>query len=137
MEETRQQAISDVLNELQKVIKKYQKPEVNCHSNLSNDATTRMQKNLACDGLVLGSLLKSAAVNELWPIPLPPFEGLRLVDIICKMRSLEPTAICDSLHNVWTGGKQPSPSHGVKSKIDTQLNALEGQIDGLNLEDFC
>jgi len=136
MEETRQQAISDALNELQKVIKKYQKAEVNCHSNLSNDPTIRLQKNLACDGLVLGSLLKSAAANELWPIPLAPFEGIRLVDIMFKMRSLEPTAICDALHNIWSGGKQPSPSHGVKSKIDAQLTALEGRIDGLKLEDF-
>jgi len=138
VEESRRQSISDAFAFLTRLIEKYQQDRVICTSGLSTNATRRKRKNLACDSTMLGSLLKSARKNGLWPVPPSPFNGLQVVDLLGKMRALEPVAICDADLINWkfSEGEQPPPSHGVKWSIDSQMNYLEGRVDGLELEDL-
>jgi hypothetical protein len=108
---------------------KYQGPSQHCRSAYSS---YRAKKNAACDGLILGSLLKSAAMNGLWPPPSHPYTGLTFSVIISRARSLEITALCDEPIHTFTVG-QPPPSHGIKQSICLQMDALEANMNGLDL----
>jgi hypothetical protein len=111
---------------------KYQGPTQHCRSSYS---TNRAKKNAACDGLILGSLLKSAAMNCLWPPPPHPYTGLTFSVIVSRARSLDIMALCDDSIHTFTVG-QPAPSHGVKQSICSQMDNLEANMNGLDLKRF-
>jgi hypothetical protein len=113
---------------------KYQGPMQHCRTFWP---VHRVQKNAACDGLILGSLLKSASVNGLWPPPSHPYIGHTFSGIITKARSLEITALCEEpLSQFSSGYVNIVSSHGVKQSICAQMDALEANINGLDLKAF-
>lgn len=113
---------------------KYQGPALHCRTFFSGN---RVKKNTACDGLILGSLLKSAAMNGLWPPPSHPYIGHTFSGIITRARSLEITALCEEpLSTFSTGNGNIVPSHGVKQSICAQMDTLEAGMNGLDLKTF-
>jgi hypothetical protein len=117
---------------IESTIMKYQGPTQHCQSNYSSYAA---KKNAACDMLILGSLLKSAAMNGLWPPPTHPYTGLTFSDIFSRVRSLEITALCDEqIHSVI--GAKPPLAHGLKQSISLQINAVDANMTGLDLNKF-
>ncbi|TVY46830.1 hypothetical protein LOCC1_G003392 [Lachnellula occidentalis] len=89
-----------------------------------------------CDAMLLGSILRAATKQKLWPIPeapyYDPFNAISVTDLASKLRSLRIQSAC--------GKMQLSPSnldtHGVRETLDAAALALENSPQGLNLEDF-
>ncbi|KAF4629275.1 hypothetical protein G7Y89_g8872 [Cudoniella acicularis] len=134
IEETREKAISDVLAIFNRYVEKYKGPKVLCGSKVFPRPD---EKKMACDSLMLGSLLRSGQVNGLSPNPEVPFSGKRFIDILASLRALKPMAVCDDLLSTFKWDPAPPPpSHGVKASIIAKTQALEDRIIGLDLEDF-
>ena len=113
---------------------KYQGPMQHCRTFWPGN---RIKKNTACDGLILGSLLKSASANGLWPPPSYPYTGHTFSGIITRARLLEITALCEEPFSQYSSGNgNIVPSHGVKQSICAQMDALEANINGLDLKAF-
>lgn len=134
IEESRQKAISDGLTIFTRAIDKYRGPRVLCGSKVFPRPD---EKKLACDSLILGTLLRSGQAQGLSPIPEVPFSGKRFTDIISGLRALKPVAVCDDLLSTFKWDPSPPPpSHGVKASILAKAKALEERVAGLDLEDF-
>ncbi|KAE9378212.1 hypothetical protein N431DRAFT_399726 [Stipitochalara longipes BDJ] len=92
---------------------------------------------LACDSLLLGSLIKGSAAIGIYPRINAPYHGVVFKDLAAQIRELK---VFDVLHDVCNNGlgryQSSSDSHGVKSSIEASMNALECAMIGLNLEDF-
>ena len=112
---------------------KYQGPTQHCRTFFSGN---RVKKNTACDGLILGSLLKSAAMNGLWPPPPHPYTGLTFSGMLTRARMLDVTALCDEPISTFSAGNIIAPSHGVKQSICAQMDTLENNMNGLDLKTF-
>jgi hypothetical protein len=92
---------------------------------------------LACDSLLLGSLIKGSASIGIYPRLYAPYHGMVFKDLAIQIREL---MIFDALHDVCNHGlgryQSCSDAHGVKSSIEASMTALEGAMVGLNLEEF-
>jgi hypothetical protein len=92
---------------------------------------------LACDALLLGSLIKGSAAIGIYPIIFAPYHGIVFKDLATQIRELK---VFDVLHDVCNQSfgryQSNSDAHGVKSSIEASMNALECAMIGLNLEDF-
>lgn len=108
----------------------YQGPTQHCRTFWNGN---RVKKNTACDGLILGSLLKSAAMNGLWPPPPHPYTGFTFSGIITRVRMLEITSMCEE---PFSRNENIVPSHGVKQSICTRMDTLETNMNGLDLRSF-
>ncbi|KAH8685818.1 hypothetical protein BGZ60DRAFT_426285 [Tricladium varicosporioides] len=116
------------------ILDKYRGPRVLCGSKVFPRPD---EKKLACDSLILGTLLRSGQAQGLSPIPEVPFSGKRFTDIISGLRALKPVAVCDDLLSTFKWDPSPPPpSHGVKASILAKAKALEERVAGLDLEDF-
>ncbi|KAE9378227.1 hypothetical protein N431DRAFT_435400 [Stipitochalara longipes BDJ] len=132
--DARRKGIQDAIAVVEYTIMKYQGPAQHCRTFFSGN---RVKKNTACDGLILGSLLKSASMNGLWPPPPHPYIGHTFSGIVTRARSLEITAFCEEpLSTFSTGPGNIVPSHGVKQSICAQMDTLEGNMNGLELKTF-
>jgi len=92
---------------------------------------------LACDSLLLGSLIKGSAAIGIYPMISNPYHGIVFKDLAAQIRELK---VFDVLHDVCNQGlgkyQSNSDAHGVKSSLEASMNALECAMIGLNLEDF-
>ena len=86
-----------------------------------------------CDAMTLGSLLKSANEQGLYPFPAWPYENITLEDLIRRVRGLEVMSLCDATN---LGMANDEPAHGVLSVMGQQVIAISQKLNGLDLEDF-
>lgn len=86
-----------------------------------------------CDGMMLGTFLKSASAKGLWPLPFCPLEGLTLRNLIAQAESLEAVSLCYSLDpkDVSMG-----KAHKKEAVLAAKLMQIRGGIFGLDLETF-
>lgn len=115
-------------------IDKYQTGPVNCRSSTFLCASDSKRLNYACDGAILGTLLKSAADNGLWPPHPPPFAGFTLRMIMRKSQALTITALCDHL-DLGNEAEYTGPNHGVKAAIVSTIKKIKGGL-GLNIKNY-
>lgn len=88
---------------------------------------------LACDSLLLGSLIKGAAAIGIWPKRNAPYHGIVFKDLANQVRELKVFDVCNHSFGKY---QSSSDAHGVKDSIEASVSALEGAMSGLNLGDF-
>jgi hypothetical protein len=71
----RERAIALVFDVIKKAIERYQGDKIICQSP---------RNGYACDGMVLGCLIKSLTAAGIWPIPEPPYKDV--TDLSFKLR---------------------------------------------------
>ena len=120
---------------LQEYIDKYQAGPVNCKSTSFRYIEEPTKMNYACDGSILGTLLKSAADNGLWPPTSPPYEGLALRTVMRKAQALNITALCDYLDLGNENECTAELNHGVKVAINGTIKKIKAGL-GLNINKF-
>ena len=90
---------------------------------------------LACDGVVLGSLLKSAAEKSLWPSPKAPYPSLSAKKVLTAIRSVDVISLCgNQFHQA--NQSHYDRSHGIKESIRILMNNIESSLTGLSLDSF-
>ncbi|KAI9048631.1 hypothetical protein LZ554_007463 [Drepanopeziza brunnea f. sp. 'monogermtubi'] len=83
----------------------------------------------ACDGTMLGTLLKSASAAGLYPPPQPPYKDLNFLDVVVQITNLNIVSLCDMNDDVpW-----PYDAHGQFAYIQEHTNHITEQLDGLDL----
>jgi hypothetical protein len=91
------------------------------------------EKDGDCEAMILGTLLKSAQMEGLWPIPIA--SAFTKTYILKRLRALRVQSYCGKTRgtNVFILG---STSHGIQEVIIAAANKLENSPEGLKLEDF-
>lgn len=115
---------------IEQTIRRYQRQDVLCPR--TDSADWRFQ----CDGLLLGSLLKSATTLGIMPVPDSPYGSISFDEMTAKLYSLDVRAICDRISRTDIDGYYPKPAHGLKEVIQERIKALEERLSGLDLQDF-
>lgn len=90
-----------------------------------------------CEALVLGTLLRSARAEGLWPAPISSFYTKTY--ILERLRALRVQSLCWKVsHNTPTSIDldDGSTSHGIQEVIIAAANKLENSPKDLKLEDF-
>ncbi|KAK2624999.1 hypothetical protein QTJ16_005368 [Diplocarpon rosae] len=126
----RRKGIEKLLSCIKRIIETYDGTKVVCKNNF-NDAAEA--KRYACDGLILGTLLKSASSAGLWPLPEAPFLGRSIRNTAEQIRSLSIMALCDSTFTKYPR-IVPLPAHGWLGWIQERCDAIEKGLQGLNFE---
>ncbi|CAG8977433.1 hypothetical protein HYALB_00007765 [Hymenoscyphus albidus] len=134
IESERQRGISEMYAIIHHEIQKYQTGPVNCRTLTFLCPSDTKRLNYACDGAVLGTLLKSADENKLWPPVPPPFVGFTLRMVMRKAQALTITALCDHLE-LENESEYKGPSHGVKAAIVGTIKKIKGGL-GLNIKNY-
>jgi hypothetical protein len=129
IEGNRQDSIKKALDIVKSFVEQYQGPMPLCDTTILNH-----KGRLACDGMMLGTLLKSAAAKGLYPPPEAPYPDVTLEEVISSVRSLELSSYC---HQHFGSRHQYGRlvSHNVFEQICWQATAV-GNVSGLNLSDF-
>ncbi|PQE15496.1 BTB POZ domain-containing protein [Rutstroemia sp. NJR-2017a WRK4] len=108
IETMRQQSIQNMIGQLQTLILKYQSSSEACcplaevPTYLYNGKPVpgygkiNVHRN-ECDAMVLGYLIKSAYVQNLYPQPLPPYDSYSLFSVSRGIANLEITTACAKL----------------------------------------
>jgi len=120
-------AIEGAMHIVHSLIARYSSPEVFC------PAVWDVNNNLACDSLLLGSLIKGSATIGIWPKINPPYLGVVFQDLAIQIRELKVFDVCNQERRRY---QSCYDAHGVKDSIEASLSALEGAMHGLKLEDF-
>ncbi|KAG9229345.1 hypothetical protein BJ875DRAFT_433737 [Amylocarpus encephaloides] len=131
----RQRGLSEMFAVIQQSIDKYQAGPVNCQTKSFRHTDDVKKLNYACDGSVLGTLLKNAADKGLWPSVSPPYEGLTLRMVMKKAQSLNITALCDHAQLKNEKEYEPGSNHGVKATITATVKKIKAGL-GLNIRNF-
>ncbi|KAL3420522.1 hypothetical protein PVAG01_06967 [Phlyctema vagabunda] len=84
----------------------------------------------ACDANMLGSLIKSSAVAEIWPPPDAPYHDISFNSLAIQVQEMQIFDICTR------GDRYNSFSHGVRDTIQASLSSVEDQFQGLCLDSF-
>ncbi|KAG4440525.1 hypothetical protein IFR05_003995 [Cadophora sp. M221] len=98
------------------------------------------QVQLACNGIMLGTFLRSASSNNMWPIPEFPYTGLKLAEVTDAILNLTITAVCgNSFENVKYQGRrirsiQTSESHSVDERLADAMSDIHQSLSGLDLD---
>jgi hypothetical protein len=129
IERNRQDSVKKALDIVKSFVEQYQGPMPLCDTTALN-----YKGRLACDGMMLGTLLKSAAAKGLYPPPESPYPGLTLEGVVSSVRSLEISSYC---HQHFGSRHQYGKlvSHNVFEQICWEATAV-GNVSGLNLSDF-
>jgi hypothetical protein len=128
----RQNAINTAITVIHKLITKYIEGTTNCDAALDEDM------RLACDAMVLGSLMKGARKIGIWPRPEAPFNGHKYSDLAKAIRELKMFDVCGrSAGRKWSSyGGFEGNAHGLEDLIQLELKAIEENLGGLDLNDF-
>jgi hypothetical protein len=126
----REEALFESYALIEQTVKRYQKPEVLC-PRIDNP-----ENRLACDAMLLGSLLKSSATRKIYPVPDAPYGEVSFNDLAEKLKGLHVEALCDRIARCQINGNYPKPGHGLKEVIQQKIATLEERLSGLDIEDF-
>lgn len=89
------------------------------------------QKDEDCEAMVLGTLLKSARAEGLWPTPMA--SSFTKTYFLKGLRALRVQSYCGKTRSVDMFG---SASHGIQEVIIAAADKLENSPENLRLEDF-
>ncbi|KAH9218770.1 hypothetical protein DL95DRAFT_331992 [Leptodontidium sp. 2 PMI_412] len=133
IEARRQEAIQEALNHLESFFRKYQAPGGVCKASKKPFYGPH---NIACDGTMIGTFLRSASSHDLWPAPLAPFKGWSVRFMTTTIGSLDIKSMCDvnKVRERWE--PEPTRSHGVMETLDAQMYEIEQGLQGLDIKSF-
>jgi hypothetical protein len=99
--------------------------------------TSHKASRLACDSMVLGSLLKSLIKWGLWPAPTPPY-GPQTVNNLClSIQCLDLVSLCDQLQPPKETSDLPLEGcHRLSTKLSAKVELHRGYMSGLDLQNF-
>jgi hypothetical protein len=89
---------------------------------------------IACDSMVLGSLLKSLLKEGLWPPPISPYGHHTLDDICFSIQCLDMVSLCDQLQP--PKNSSSGECHGLSAKIRDNVEEQRERISGFDLQNF-
>ncbi|KAF4629274.1 hypothetical protein G7Y89_g8873 [Cudoniella acicularis] len=101
-----------------------------------DDKMEDIQEVIPIPDIIIGSRLKSAAMNKVSPPPTEPYEGYTFDAVASSIRNLEYMALCDNISQVTINGVNPRAGHGLRDSVEEEMKALEDRLCGLELEDF-
>ncbi|TGO20774.1 hypothetical protein BPAE_0267g00140 [Botrytis paeoniae] len=129
IDESRENAISQLINILKDTISRYQGQTLiyPSHSLCVLDIISHRE---TCDATVLGSLIKSATEKRLFPFPEAPFKNpLRYCVVKGSIASLNPQTACNVVV------QDESLHHDVLEMIQQSIESMDQNISGLSLAD--
>ncbi len=94
IEEARQFSIREVIEFLKKMIANFTTGTVKYSTKFAENS---LNERLACDNLILGSLIHSLASRGLWLLPEAPYRGISLRQIAKHVRELEILYVCEQM----------------------------------------
>lgn len=99
------------------------------HDRWEGYATDSKLTRLACDSMVLGSLIKASAKIGIWPMPSEPDPKVSFNSLKKRIRQMK------ILYGQSCG--EINDGHGVADIINTSINAIEESLSGgLDLNSF-
>ncbi|CZR60556.1 uncharacterized protein PAC_10452 [Phialocephala subalpina] len=131
IQDARQQSMNTMIAFIQKMIVDLSSATNTCQTAFHND---RERKNLACDSLILGSLIKGLSAHDMWPLPMSPYDGVSLLRLLNKVRNLTIIATCDDTLFGKFSGSSPDSSHGWAKKLKDEADRVEKAAGGLDLD---
>ena len=118
IDESRQKAITNLIDELHQVFEEYQSPK------------TRCQFSSICDDTLLGSLLKNLKSTGLLVRPLPPYRGISLDALSRQIQRMNFQSHCSYKNN--SPYNRPC-SFKLKARFDARVQEVESGLRGLVL----
>ncbi len=130
--------LGHVLKTIYTLVEKYQTPTTIC---LYPENERSPGRRFACDSMVLGTLIKGCIIAHIWPIPVYPYHGITVQDIVNKISSMKIHSLCEinkeGAFAPYSGMWKDKESHGlVKSTLTSLLDQFSTGKKGLNLEEF-
>ncbi|RDW58019.1 hypothetical protein BP6252_13430 [Coleophoma cylindrospora] len=89
------------------------------------------QGTMCCEGMILGTILMSAAQCRLWPIPRAPYYLKSCNSVEELMKKMVIKSWCGIRHVTFAGD-----THGVKEGIAKSVEEITSSLCGLELDDF-
>ncbi|RDW91135.1 hypothetical protein BP5796_02300 [Coleophoma crateriformis] len=89
------------------------------------------QGTMCCEGMILGTILMSAAQCRLWPIPKAPYYLKSCNGVEELMKKMVIKSWCGIRHVTFAGD-----THGVKEGIAKSVEEITSSLCGLELDDF-
>ncbi|APA12927.1 hypothetical protein SS1G_08403 [Sclerotinia sclerotiorum 1980 UF-70] len=131
LESYRIEGIGKAVQVLNGTIFKYQQPDLVCTSQkipglggfygmpMEYIDVDRYRKD--CDSMVLGSLMKSAIANNLYPLEKPQYTSLSLRSFMARIQLLEANTLCGKLENKYV------PPHTVEviDRLKTSIISMD------------
>lgn len=93
-----------------------------------------------CEAMLLGSLLRSAASQGIWPIPQVPYNLISTAELVRRLRMFRIRSLCRI--NLVRSDRSAlaattlDAEHGVTETISDMIDVLEDSYQGLSLKDF-
>ncbi|KAF8865160.1 hypothetical protein BDZ45DRAFT_581276 [Acephala macrosclerotiorum] len=132
---SRQQAISAIIKSLQSIISDYNTGAIKCRTNWT--ASTVEDGKLACDGMILGTLMKGLSGKGLWPLPKAPYEGISILKFSKQVRDLKILSLCDDGRFYGKSFSNPDlPAHGLTKRLTKEADKIEDGARGLHIHEF-
>ncbi|CAD6448668.1 a3938c3d-7df9-4018-8993-d9c3dc00e44b [Sclerotinia trifoliorum] len=114
LESYRIEGIGKAVQVLKDTIYKYQQPVLQCTSRMLPGSCDRYGSQHSpmeytnvntyrngCDSMVLGTLIKSAIANNLYPLTEPPYTSWSLQSFTAKAQLLEASTLCGKVANIY------------------------------------
>lgn len=128
----RQKTIQKALEPAVKFFGECQSPNGVC----SGSGQQEEELTVACNGMMLGTFLRSASAHNIWPIPSYPYRGLKVWEVTRRIRALEIKSICSNNFQYIIHEVDTSKSHGYNELFDDEMSKIEGTLHGLDLNLF-
>ncbi|KAF7863207.1 hypothetical protein EAF04_007290 [Stromatinia cepivora] len=127
---SRRKAIEKAFDILENTVSQYQSliPNCNCDTSRSHHLAKGLESHKRwCDIMVHGSLVRSATVENIYPIPSAPYEWLSFSDLKSRISRLEIVTACYMLlrHTHW--------DHGIHQTLIVSTNSAGDELVGLLL----
>ncbi|TGO72883.1 hypothetical protein BELL_0410g00060 [Botrytis elliptica] len=130
IDESRENAVSQLIEVLKDTISRYHGQTLMCPSHSLRRVLDIISHRETCDATVLGSLIKGATEKGLFPFPEVPFNNpLPFLLVKDSIESLEPRTACNVVV------QDESLHHDVLERIQQSTEFIDEKISGLSLAD--
>ncbi|KAE9378231.1 hypothetical protein N431DRAFT_435404 [Stipitochalara longipes BDJ] len=130
---SREEAIFEAFQFLDETVKRCLSPISKC--------SRKDSWKVECDCMLLGSLLKSAAAAEIYPIPESPYRAISVKQLSKSLRTFEIKTLCEQLSKTdlrISGSSHwfDEESHDLQREFNQLSNSIEKRFQGLDIEVF-
>ncbi|KAF7854468.1 uncharacterized protein EAF02_011643 [Botrytis sinoallii] len=130
IDESRENAVSQLIKVLKDTISRYQGHILMCPSHSLRHVLDIISHRETCDATVLGSLIKGATEKGLFPFPEVPFNNSLPFSVVRgDIESLEPRTACNVVV------QDESLDHDVLKMIHQSIEPIDENTSGLSLKD--
>ncbi|PMD25408.1 hypothetical protein NA56DRAFT_565466 [Hyaloscypha hepaticicola] len=143
IEHQREKALQAAYSFIDDTISAYQGTKLLCPSPVGFFQANQIRcpsheaSRVACDSMVLGSLLKSLVKGGVWPAPTSPYKHETLDDLCDSIRCLNLVSLCDQLQPPKKSSYPPvGECHGLSAKLRENVEKQRERISGLDLQNF-